>query len=62
MDSDVSFLVNEECSRCGGPLISIPEHTTTFIESSLDYVVQSVWVCYACGHANSLDSEPRFHF
>lgn len=56
----MEFLEDEVCARCGGPLIAQAEKRQQFIEETLDYLEQSVWICYACGHENPLDSEPRY--
>jgi uncharacterized protein with PIN domain len=54
------FFEHEKCERCGGPIERTPHHKTTFVEEDMDYVVQTVWPCYMCGHENFLDSTPRY--
>lgn len=56
------FLLDEVCERCHGPLLAEAVKTTEFVEETWDYVEQSGWLCYACGHLNRLDSEPHYAF
>jgi hypothetical protein len=62
MPDDVVLIPGEACCQCGGPLLAEPHTKTVFVEKSLDYVRQTVWVCYACGCENILQSEPRYVF
>jgi RNase P subunit RPR2 len=55
-----NFLAREECKRCKGPISSRPIITRTFDEKTLDYIQQTVWVCYACGKEHALDSQPYY--
>ena len=54
--------LQDQCERCQGPILAKPEKKIVFIEDSLDYIQQTVWICYACGHENTLQSEPHFVF
>lgn len=54
------FLKDEQCERCGGPLLNEPYQKTTFIEATLDYLRVTVWICYACGKETCLQSSQYY--
>lgn len=58
MDED--FVPGECCERCKGPLLAKPVKKQTYVEETMDYIEQSVWVCYGCGKEKVLQSEPYF--
>ena len=55
-----NFLENEQCSICQGPILNEPHTKTIFEEDLFNYITQTVWICYACGHEQTLQSEPYY--
>ncbi len=62
MENHPEFLKDEKCDRCHGPILAEACKKTVFVEETLDYVSQTVWICYHCGKENTLDSEPHYIF
>lgn len=60
MDNLPEFLNGEECERCRGPLLAEGHKTTRYVEQSWDYVSQTVHICYACGHSQTLSDAQEY--